>query len=797
MSLSVCCLTAAPFEQTAEVLRPLRPVADEMVVAVDARVTWTPEVLDFADKLLRVPFAPPLERSLGWLHAQCSGDWVLRLDSDELASPALLAALPELITTRRVTQFWLLRRWLFPDPDRTLTTWPWHPDHQLRLVRNDPALLRFPAGIHDSVRCLGAAEYLDQPLYHADLLLASAEQRAAKVDAYERAGPGRRIAGRPMNAAFYLPELASDPATQPVPPDHRPAIKRLLAAARGGPDGRTVSEAPPPAARGEVDRHWGGRLLAETAYRGAIEVLARSLVMVAGEQRTIELRVRNLGEEWWPWGEDARPAIRVAYRWLDADGGVVESEGLRTPLPRDVPPGEAVRLPAHVVAPASAGPHRLAFDLLHEHERWFGRESSVEVAIRPRRRVAVIGGYSPFRHVGDDAIVEAHVRALAGELPDREPMLFGENPATLTERFGTSAAPSVHAYLMAGTEQRTRGVAFLGRVVPRAVRLLLAARARATGRSAAVPAPAAAFLDALASCEALLAATAGSLTSEFRRAGLWPHAVTLLTARALGVRVLVSGVTVGPLYGPADRLLMAAAMRAPELIAVRDRGLSVEALTGLRVPRDRVVEAPDPATALAPAPAEEIDAALARAGLAPGDPFVALSLHEGAHLDLALKPLAHAIERLHTDHGLPALFVPMVVHGEHDDRAAAAALARRLERPEAMRTLEPLPANDVISGVIGRARVAVGSRYHLAVFAAAHGVPSVGVYAGEYYRLKLEGLARLAAGQLVTALELPGQGTELLAAVEAALRQRAHDRPARPGLPAVKALRDQTPVAAG
>ncbi len=57
--------------------------------------------------------------------------------------------------------------------------------------------------------------------------------------------------------------------------------------------------------------------------------------------------------------------------------------------------------------------------------------------------------------------------------------------------------------------------------------------------------------------------------------------------------------------------------------------------------------------------------------------------------------------------------------------------------------LDPLPRDDVIVGVVGRAALAVGTRYHLAVFASAQGVPALGLVGDAYTRAKLGGLAGL------------------------------------------------------
>src|SRR5437868_9423972 len=127
MTLSVCCVTADPGARVAAVLGPLREVADEIVVAVDSRLD--PDRLgryaEIADRLFRYEYAPPNDRVLGWIHAQCSGDWVFRLDGDEALSSAAVKRLPELIAARDVFQYWFQCRWLYPDSRHWLDQPPW------------------------------------------------------------------------------------------------------------------------------------------------------------------------------------------------------------------------------------------------------------------------------------------------------------------------------------------------------------------------------------------------------------------------------------------------------------------------------------------------------------------------------------------------------------------------------------------------------------------------------------------------------------------------------------------------
>ena len=105
-----------------------------------------------------------------------------------------------------MTHYWLTRRWLHGDARTMLDEPPWTPDYQLRLVRNDPALLWFPGVTHWPIEAVGPHRYVEEPLYHTDLLLNPLERRREKSSRYERLLPGKRVGGLPLNHAYYLPE---------------------------------------------------------------------------------------------------------------------------------------------------------------------------------------------------------------------------------------------------------------------------------------------------------------------------------------------------------------------------------------------------------------------------------------------------------------------------------------------------------------------------------------------------------------------------------------------------------------
>ena len=95
-------------------------------------------------------------------------------------------------------------------------------------------------------------------------------------------------------------------------------------------------------------------------------------VMGAAQDVTVDVTVRNSSWREWRSEQTAHP-IHLSYHWLDARRGPVEYDGLRTPLPRPLPPGEACAVTMRVRAPAKPGSYVLEVDLVEEGVSWFSR----------------------------------------------------------------------------------------------------------------------------------------------------------------------------------------------------------------------------------------------------------------------------------------------------------------------------------------------------------------------------------------------------------------------------------------
>jgi Glycosyl transferase family 2 len=417
MSLSLAIVTKNSARYVEPLLQAGRAIADEIVVAVDRSSTDATEAIcsRYADKLYRIGPIGVVEWVLAWLNVQCSGDWILRLDDDELPSASLVAALPRLLRDREVTHYWLPRRWLIgSDRANWIAQRPWWPDWQLRLFRNIPSIVYVPGSVHTSYMVQGASRFLSEgSIYHLDLVLHSEQERRAKVERYDRLAPGR------SQASFYLI------------PDELALLRRPLAAddppwspgaGQGGRRGLGAFFSPRAHQRGGVARAWSGspvdvsfadtRQAALQDCYASPELFAATLecpecpaVLRAGQPYWLELELRNdspiawpfrpssvsdqdAREQWlraaremyefqgsgWPVPGLIRPGVRVAYHWLRENGETYEFDGLRTDLLHTLRPGELTTIVAQVRPPAEPGRYILRWDLVIEHVSWFSAQ---------------------------------------------------------------------------------------------------------------------------------------------------------------------------------------------------------------------------------------------------------------------------------------------------------------------------------------------------------------------------------------------------------------------------------------
>lgn len=207
MKLSVLCVTrgdarAIWFLRKAEELSVT--CGAELIVVVDG------EDLTQAASSLRAPLTRVLRvRSAGFIESvldraliECIGQYVLRLDDDEVVSRELTVWL---VNERYLSRdHWCFQRaWLWPDAQHRLSSEPHWPDYQTRLSRRHMAGGRRRP--HEGSPYGAGEACAEGAIEHHKLLLWSAAERQLLVDRYEQLVPGTRGA----LTRFYLPLAGS------------------------------------------------------------------------------------------------------------------------------------------------------------------------------------------------------------------------------------------------------------------------------------------------------------------------------------------------------------------------------------------------------------------------------------------------------------------------------------------------------------------------------------------------------------------------------------------------------------
>lgn len=178
------------------------------------------------------------------------------------------------------------------------------------------------------------------------------KERAARFDVSQRGTP--HFEGR----------VLMDPSWTFVPMDPGARCEVSAAMARGGP----------------VAAPTLGRLNAPLqAPCAAITVINTLEKTTTGAESLVELDVRNVGRERWPC--DGKQPVCLSYHWTTPDGANVVFDGVRTRLPRDIEPGQSIRVIGFVRAPQDAsGPMKLTWTLVQEGVAWFDGVDPASVA---------------------------------------------------------------------------------------------------------------------------------------------------------------------------------------------------------------------------------------------------------------------------------------------------------------------------------------------------------------------------------------------------------------------------------
>ena len=272
-----------------------------------------------------------------------------------------------------------------------------------------------------------------------------------------------------------------------------------------------------------------------------------------------------------------------------------------------------------------------------------------------------------------------------------------------------------------------------------------------------------------------------SFTDDRALSGLLINSLWLAPAVATGIPYIKASQAMGPFRKTLVR--WAAKFFLQRSAAVIARGNISAQLTQALLPDKEVHALPDVAFALQPAPEVRVLEALRDEGLDTSQPYcvvgpslVVHNLMSQSEGELAYPQLmASAVEHIVkiTGHNVVLLAHTRVTQGQkRDDFSICLETYDQLKSTEAVLLLKGLYDAQTLKGIIGRAEIAVASRFHFMVATMSSGVPSIAVTWSHKYK---EMMAMV--GQADYALGHKDMGAEKLAAKIDALwhnRQTIH-----------------------
>jgi hypothetical protein len=262
-----------------------------------------------------------------------------------------------------VTHYWFPRKWIASiDPCERLDGPHWFPDWQLRLFRNDRALVWKPARPHSGYRVQGPGYREARAcILHFEPLLCGVDARVRKRERY------RKMGADPLADE----QFAFGPDAPRLKAAVRPPSTARARTVRGIVDGTVHRLRPLPAP-------WGS-----TIVRVEMPGIVRG-----GERFIAEVHARNSGSvAWAPFYGERSAQIHLGSHLLDGEGRLIDWDLSRCPVLKFVAPGDSALFLCSLQAPATPGRYLLEWDFVSEGECWFAecgsgvQRTPVEVAV--------------------------------------------------------------------------------------------------------------------------------------------------------------------------------------------------------------------------------------------------------------------------------------------------------------------------------------------------------------------------------------------------------------------------------
>lgn len=233
-----------------------------------------------------------------------------------------------------------------------------------------------------------------------------------------------------------------------------------------------------------------------------------------------------------------------------------------------------------------------------------------------------------------------------------------------------------------------------------------------------------AYRKKMAQCKLYINGGGSLIQNVTSRRSLWFYLSTLKTARKLGCKVMMFGCGIGPVNHQADRRYAGKIINENvDAITLRDQH-SIQELQALGVTIPRIELAADPTVNLPSASSEHAAEMLRAAGLTPDNQhYLGITVRPWPGFESKTDIIAAAAEYAHKKYGLIPVFIP--IEASRDVSASMQVAAHLKDTPYAI--LSDCSRAEQAIALFSQMDVVLSMRLHALVFAAAHGVPLVGI----------------------------------------------------------------------
>jgi polysaccharide pyruvyl transferase WcaK-like protein len=216
--------------------------------------------------------------------------------------------------------------------------------------------------------------------------------------------------------------------------------------------------------------------------------------------------------------------------------------------------------------------------------------------------------------------------------------------------------------------------------------------------------------------------------------------------------IIVSGQTIGPFDKWIGKKIAGFFLNKVDVITLRDT-MSINVLEDLGVHKPIIKETADDAVLLPATDQEKIKAILLGEKIEEHQPLIGintnaylksvLSVGYSEELNKIKQVLADAVDCLISDLGARIVFIPMDYNANSDDRVDAYEVLELMKHKDRASIIINGYDDHTLKGIIGQLDVGIGLRYHFIVFATTMQVPTIGIYLGKYYEMKIRGILEL------------------------------------------------------